>query len=31
VELIRYQRAYEAAARFIQVLNEVTEVAVNLR
>ena len=30
VELIRNQRAFEAAARFVQVLNEVTEVAVNL-
>jgi flagellar hook-associated protein 1 FlgK len=31
VELMRFQRSYEAAARFIQVLNEVTEIAVNLR
>jgi len=31
VELIRFQRSYEAAARFIQVLSEVTEIAVNLR
>lgn len=31
VDLIRYQRAYEAAARFIQVLNEISEIAVNLR
>jgi len=30
VALIENQRAYEAAARFIQVLNSVTEVAVNL-
>ncbi len=31
VELVRFQRAFEAAARFIQVLNEVTETAINLR
>ncbi len=30
VELIRFQRSYEAAARFIGVLNEITEVTVNL-
>jgi flagellar hook-associated protein 1 FlgK len=30
VELIRYQRAYEAAARFMQVLNEVTEVTLSI-
>jgi len=30
VALIENQRAYEAAARFIQVLNSITEVAVNL-
>jgi flagellar hook-associated protein 1 FlgK len=30
VELMRNQEAYEAAARFIQVLNSVTEVAINL-
>jgi flagellar hook-associated protein 1 FlgK len=31
VDLMRYQRAFEAAARFMQVLNEVSEIAVNLR
>lgn len=30
VALMQYQRTYEATARFIQVLNSVTEVAVNL-
>ncbi len=30
VELIRNQRAYQAAARFISVINEVTEIAVNI-
>jgi len=30
VSLIEYQRSYEAAARFIQVLNSFTEIAVNL-
>ena len=30
LELIRNQRAYEAGARFLQVLNELTELTVNL-
>lgn len=30
VALIQFQKSYEAAARFIQVLNSVTEVAINL-
>ncbi len=30
VELIRHQRAYEAGARFLQILNEITEITVNL-
>jgi flagellar hook-associated protein 1 FlgK len=31
VELLRHQRAFEAAAQFIRVINEITEIAVNLR
>ena len=30
IELIRHQRAYEAAARFVSVLTEVTEIAVSI-
>jgi flagellar hook-associated protein 1 FlgK len=30
VELMRHQRAYEAAARFMQVLNEVTEITISV-
>ena len=30
VELVKYQQSYEAAARFMQVLNSVTEVAIDL-
>lgn len=30
IDLLKHQRAYEAAAKFIQVLNQVTEITVNL-
>lgn len=30
VELVRHQRSYEAAARFISVMNELTEIAVSI-
>jgi len=30
VELLKYQSAYQAAARFMQVINEMTEITVNL-
>jgi flagellar hook-associated protein 1 FlgK len=30
LQLIKYQNAYAAAARFINVVNEVTEIAVTL-